>query len=139
MNEARLRRLRELVNAHKLIESSTISYDAALREMADLEAIERWLWAEQAHLRKVENWLDAEKRFKTKQWMDALKFSDQTYAAAKRGWQMVKHYVPNQDGVDSFDKLPDSLQFRYAAFASAVLGLLPPAEVKSQKQELRGE
>ncbi len=47
---------------------------------------------------------------------------------------MIKKYVPNLDGVSSFEDLPESSQFRNAAFAAAVLGLLPPPEVKSQKQ-----
>lgn len=126
--------LRDIVRAHEVLESAPISVEDARQELDEIERVNSWLRAEDAYRFKVNRWLDAERDWETKRRNDAIRFSDPAYAAARRGWRVLKTYVPRLEGVGNFDDLQPSLQFRYAAFAAAVLGELPPAEVKSQKQ-----
>ena len=122
--------LLDVVQAHQL--AAEMSHEEASAKLAKYEEMRDWLGAENRWRISVQGWLDAE----TKWTFAQQRLDEPTYAAARRGWELIKQYVPNQDGVDNFVELPDSMQFRYAAFAAAVLGLLPPPEVRSQKQEL---
>lgn len=122
--------LERYLYAVEVVERSTLSVEDARRELDELQAVDDWLFAERRHLDKIQRWLAAERKWK----LQRLRFDDETYAAGKRGWEAIKRYVPNLDGVSSFEELPESAQFRNAAFAAAVLGLLSPPEVKSQKQ-----
>lgn len=131
----RLNELNELVSAYGLVQRSGIALEDAVAELNDLRMVEAWLSAENAYNCKIELWLRAESRWKLAQ----TKFDDETYAAAKRAWNLVKSYVPSLDGVSDFESLAPSLQFRYATFAAGVLGLLPPEEVKSKKQHMYAE
>lgn len=128
---ARRAKLNRLVEAYGIVESSEISREDAVSELNNIRAAGAWFEAENAWKRKVESWLASEARWKLAQ----NKFSDETYAAARKGWELVKQYVPSLDGEPNFEALSDALQFRYATFAAGVLGLLPPKEVKSKKQE----
>lgn len=52
----------------------------------------------------------------------ARKFrEDPNNSAAEVGWNAMKEIVPTLDGVSKFWDLPDSLKYRYGAFARAVL------------------
>lgn len=94
-------------------------------------AVSEWLQAEANWSYRVRQWLAAEARH------NSTHLSGQAYVAARKGWDQWKTFVPNLDGVDVFEQLPEALQFRYAAFASAILDVDCPVEVKSQKQIAR--
>lgn len=126
-------RLQQLVGAHHTIENASITKAEAVAALEEIDQYERWVRAELRWKDQIKSWLNAESRWRLEQ----LKFEDETYAAAKRGWNTVRQYVPRLDGVNSFDELPESQQFRWAAFAAAILDLVPPPEVKSQKQRTR--
>lgn len=127
---SRQRQVQKIIEAHDVLERAPMSYEEAVEEAKRLDDVARWLQAESHWRHIVTHWLAAEKKWELTQY----KFQNATYAAAKRGWNVIKQYVPTQDGVASFEQLPDSLQFRYAAFAAGVLELLPPPEVRSTKQ-----
>lgn len=129
----RKRRLEDLIRAYELVEKSPDTLGAARQKLAELTELERWINAENRWKHAVNTWLAAEKKYHLRN----LKFDDPVYAAGRRGWEGVKKYVPTLDGLSRFEDLPDSLQFRYAAFAAAVLGELPPPEVKSNKAVAR--
>lgn len=128
MQYGNMHQLRELVRAYEKVQDAPIGYHTAVLELRRGEEIEKWLYAESRWRRDVNTWLEAEKRF---QLMDQ-RLSDETYAAARRGWDEMKRYVPNLDGVDRFEHLPECLQFRYAAFASAVMRVRSPEEIESR-------
>jgi hypothetical protein len=115
------REVEEFLTALKIIEESPLTLHDAQKQLAYITACEEWLHEETKWKSKVQRWLDAELKFNARQAI----FDDPTYAAARRGW----------DG--SFDNLADSLQFRYAVFAAAVMEYMEPPEVKSNKQVLK--
>lgn len=129
----RKRELEDLIRAFELVENSVDTLGAARLELERLNAIQQWLFAEGRWKARIDQWLTAEKKYQLRD----LKFDDPVYAAGRRGWEAIKKYVPTLDGVSRFEDLNDSLAFRYAAFAAAVLGELPPAEVKSHKSVAR--
>lgn len=122
--------LERAVRAWDEISAVKCTQRQALEQLKVYDEYDRWLSAERAHHRKIRDWLHAEAAWRREQ----IKFDDPTYAAARKGFNMVKRYIPTLDGVASFDGLSPALQFRYAAFAAAVLNMLPPPEVKSAKQ-----
>lgn len=127
------REVEEFLTALKIIEESPLTLHDAQKQLAYITACEEWLHEETKWKSKVQRWLDAELKFNARQAI----FDDPTYAAARRGWDAMRKYVPNMDGGGSFDNLADSLQFRYAVFAAAVMEYMEPPEVKSNKQVLK--
>ena len=128
----RRNQLQRVVDAHNLLERKNMSIEDARVELRAMADVDRWLMAEARYKQSIRDWLNAEKKWQLR--MSALNLP--TYAAGRRGWEMMKQYVPTLDGVGRFEDLSESLQFRYAAFAAAVVGELPPPEVKSQKQQI---
>lgn len=113
------------------IAEAGMSFAEAKVIQAEGDRIREWLAAERHYHDQVRRWLDAEAKHQASE----QKFDVKTYRLARKGWEQVKQFVPRLDGVDRFEDLAESLQFRYAAFAAAVLDLEVPAEVKSSKQE----
>lgn len=128
MNYANIYKLRELVRAYEAVHQAPIAYQTAVMELRKAEELERWLYAESNWRSSVRRWLEAEKRFE----LTSQRMSDETYAAARRGWDEMKRYVSRLDGVDRFEDLPECLQFRYAAFASAAMRVPSPDEVEAK-------
>lgn len=122
--------LKRIIQAYDSIAHCGISEEEARLRHEEYWQVERWLSAERVWQASIKNWLTAEGKWIAGQ---RLLRSD-AYIAGKRGWERVREYAPNLDGVDTFERLPDSLQFRYAAFAAAVLDLNMPEEIKSTKQ-----
>lgn len=126
------REIEDFIRAVKILNESPYTLSSATERLNYITACEEWLRREQAWKTNVYRWLTAEREFHSRE----QRFDDATYAAARAGWNQVKAYVPKLDGCNTFESLSDSLQFRYAAFAAAVMGKLPPAEIASRKQEL---
>lgn len=122
--------LYRLVNAYKVISDAQLSEQEARQQLDHATTLQRWVAAEHSWKYRIREWLTAEGKYLLRQRV----LDEPTYAAGRRGWTAMKGYVPGLDGVEQFEQLPDSLQFRYAAFAAAALGTLPPAEVKSGAQ-----
>lgn len=133
MSELEYWQLERIVNAHELLQRFDMTEALARQKLEEYRTIERWLGAERLWKQNVKVWLKAE----TLHALKLERLDGECYAAACRGWTLMKQYVPSLDGVPTFDALPDSLQFRYASFAAGVLGKLPPPEVKSAKQQVR--
>ncbi|QNJ57094.1 hypothetical protein L3Y21_gp051 [Gordonia phage Rabbitrun] len=125
-----LREAKALVDAWDTIVASKTDLTTAKALVDNASNIQAWLDAEKRWQNNVRLWLQAEKRWEYSQ----TKMSKTSYAAAKRGWDEIKKYVPNFDGYSTFEQLPESLQFRYAAFAAAALEIEVPPEVKSGVQ-----
>lgn len=121
---ARIEELRRLIGAYDKLAEATISREDAQAELDELMAWNDWLLEEQRWRQRVSNWLAEERRWLLNQNI----FDEPIVAAARDGWETIRQYVPRLDGVADFTSLPDVLQHRYAAFAAAVMGELPPPE-----------
>lgn len=133
---------RRLVEASELVSSTRVGdIEAAYALVEQADAWQAWFDAEARWGRQVRSWLEAEARWKAAEVKKNLRPTEPAYVAAMDGWHLLKQAVPNLDGahIQSFNDLSESLQWRYAAFAAAVLGEVVPPEVKSKKQLRGGE
>lgn len=120
--------LRELVKAYEKVQTAPVTYSTAISELVNAEDVESWLRTEGKYRGNVERWLEAEQRWN----LTSQRISSEVYTAARRGWDEMKKYVPRLDGVDNFAELAPCIQFRYGAFAAAVLREPAPEEIKAR-------
>lgn len=111
--------------------------DTRLNEIKEARIIARELRKEQQRIYNEEqkriNAIASEEKLKQQEaWL-----KNPLNAATKKGWEAMRLAVPNLDGVNSFEELPESLLWRYGAFARAVLGYPLEPVVKSKKQKMR--
>lgn len=123
-------RLQQFLDALKVVDESDLTVQDAQERLEYLDRVEAWLRAESQWRAAVKKWLkvEAERNART------VRYTEGIYAAAQSGWEAMKTHVPKLDGVEQFIDLSEAMQFRYAAFAAAVLADAPPDTVLSRKQ-----
>lgn len=126
----------QLEHAIDLIANTDFGSDDWGSEIAtrreELERLGEWLRAENRWRQQVQTWLKAERDWKV--WVEAI--NSPFYMAGAAGWAALKVLTPSLDGVDTFAKLPPSLQYRYAAFARGVYdAAIDPNVVLSTNQK----
>lgn len=134
MSEWQLRNLRDTLSN---LDAYSYAYELEIiNERLDVLRIERerldaerW---EQHRLQQIE-------RQKAEEEAKRLWESDPVNKATEAGWKAMKKMVPSLDGVNEFTDLPEVLQYRYGAFARAVLNApMPEGPIPLSHKQVAG-